>query len=112
MNIYVGNLARTVTEDQLRTLFASKGQVTSVKIIIDRDTGQKRGFGFVDMPNLSEAQQAISELNDYQLDGQALKVNEARPAENRPRTGGGDRFGGDRGGYRGGNSWGSRPKKF
>lgn len=115
MNIYVGNLARTVTEDQLRDLFAQKGSVTSVKIIIDKFTGEKRGFGFVDMPNQSEAQQAIAELNGYELDRQGLKVNEAREREARgPRSGGSDRFGGNRsgGGNRNG-SWGSpRPKRF
>jgi RNA recognition motif-containing protein len=113
MNIYVGNLARTVTKEQLEALFATKGEVTSVKIITDKFTGEKRGFGFVDMPNPSEAQQAIAELNGYQLDNQSLRVNEARAPEARgPRHGGGDRFGGDRGGNRG-NGWGSpRPKRF
>lgn len=117
MNIYVGNLARSVTEDQLRTLFASKGEVTSVKIIIDKFTGEKRGFGFVDMPNPAEAQQAIAELNGYALENQTLRVNEARAPEARGPRPGGDRFGGDRGGSRGGNGggsgWGSpRPKRF
>ncbi len=116
MNIYVGNLARTVTEDQLRQLFAEKGEVTSVKIIIDKFTGEKRGFGFVDMPNPAEAQQAIAELNGYELDRQTLRVNEARAPEARGPRPGGDRFGGDRGGSRGGNGgggWGSpRPKRF
>jgi RNA recognition motif-containing protein len=115
MNIYVGNLARTVTDDQLRQLFAGKGEVTSVKIIIDKFTGEKRGFGFVDMPNAAEAQQAIAELNGYELNGQTLRVNEARAPEARGPRPGGDRFGGDRGGSRGGQGggWGSpRPKRF
>jgi RNA recognition motif-containing protein len=115
MNIYVGNLARTVTEDQLRDLFAQKGEVTSVKIIVDKFTGEKRGFGFVDMPNPAEAQLAITELNGYELDRSSIRVNEARPAEARGPRPGGDRFGGDRGGSRGGSSqgggWGSRPPK-
>ncbi len=117
MNIYVGNLARTVTEDQLRDLFAQKGTVTSVKIIVDKFTGEKRGFGFVDMPNQSEAQQAIAELDGYELERQSLKVNEAREREARGPRSGSDRFGGGRGGgsSSGGNnrSWGSpRPKRF
>lgn len=123
MNIYVGNLARTVTEDDLRKVFAEKGAVDKVKIVIDRDTNQPRGFGFVDMPNAEEAQRAIAELDKkYELHGSVLKVNEARPPENRaPRYGnggggfGGNRssggFGGSRGGDRGGNGgWGSRPR--
>lgn len=113
MNIYVGNLARTVTEDQLRNLFAEKGVVTTVKIIVDKFTGEKRGFGFVDMPDQAEAQRAIEELNGYELDRQSLRVNEARAPEARGPRPGGDRFGGDRGGSRGGNGggWGSRPPK-
>lgn len=110
MNIYVGNVARSVTEDMLRQLFAGKGEVSSVKIIKDKFTGDTRGFAFVDMPITAEAQQAIAELNGYELERQALRVNEARAPEARgPRTGG-DRFGGgDRGGSRGGNGggWGS-----
>ena len=109
---------QTVTEDQLRQLFAQKGEVTSVKIIVDKFTGEKRGFGFVDMPNQAEAQQAIAELNNYELERQTLRVNEARAPEARGPRPGGDRFGsggnggGDRG--RGGSSggWGSRPKRF
>lgn len=123
MNIYVGNVARSVTEEMLRQLFAVKGEVTSVKIIKDRDTGDSRGFAFVDMPITAEAQQAITDLNGYELERQSLRVNEARAPEARgPRQGGYNRFGGgsggssggggDRGGSRGGGSgWGSsRPR--
>ena len=120
MNIYVGNVARSVTEEMLRQLFAGKGEVTSVKIIKDRDTGDSRGFAFVDMPITAEAQQAIADLNGYELERQSLRVNEARAPEARgPRQGGYNRFGGgnggsssgggDRGGSRGG--WGSRPPR-
>lgn len=112
MNIYVGNVARSVTEEMLRQLFAGKGEVSSVKIIKDKFTGDPRGFAFVDMPITAEAQQAIAELNGYELERQALRVNEARAPEARgPRTGG-DRFGGDRGGNRNGGGWGSpRPPR-
>ncbi len=114
MNIYVGNVARTVTEDMLRQLFAGKGEVSSVKIIKDKFTGDTRGFAFVDMPITAEAQQAIAELNGYELEKQALRVNEARAPEARgPRSD--NRFGGDRGGNRGNGGsggWGSsRPPR-
>jgi RNA recognition motif-containing protein len=92
MNIYVGNLLREATEDDLRQAFEAFGQVTSVKIITDRYTGDSRGFGFVEMPNAQEAKSAISGLDGKDLKGRTLKVNEARPREDR---GGG--FGGKRG---------------
>ena len=107
MNIYVGNVARTVTEDMLRQLFAGKGEVSSVKIIKDKFTGDTRGFAFVDMPITAEAQQAIAELNGYELERQALRVNEARAPEARGPRNDNNRFGGDRGGSRGGSSSGS-----
>ena len=81
MNIYVGNLARSVTEDVLRKLFESKGEVLSVKLIKDRITGSFRGFGFVEMPNIDEAQQAIAEFNNFEFERQVLRVNEARQPE-------------------------------
>ncbi len=116
MNIYVGNLSRTVTEETLREVFAKVGTVTSVKIIVDKFTGEKRGFGFVDMPDKAQADTAIAQLNNSQLDGQTIRVNEARPPEERGSRPGGNRFGGDRGGSnRGGSTggWGSpRPKRF
>lgn len=124
MDIYVGNLSRNTTEDSLRDLFKAHGTVSSVKIMVDKFTGEARGFGFVAMPNDDEANAAIAALNGYELDGRSLRINQARPPEAReggasaPRTGGfkprgggsSDRFGGgndrggDRGGFRGGNS--------
>ena len=77
--IYVGNLPFSSTEDQIRELFAPHGTVTSVKLITDRDSGQPRGFAFVEMEN--GANEAINAVNNHQLDGRALKVNEARPRE-------------------------------
>ena len=84
MNIYVGNLAYSVTEDDLRSAFGEFGTVTSVKIITDRDTGQSKGFGFVEMAD-SEADAAIKALNDTALGGRNMKVNQARPRQARPQ---------------------------
>lgn len=84
MNIYVGNLAYRTTEDELRQAFGQFGEVSSVKIITDRDTGQSKGFGFVEMPNQSEAEAAINNLNETDLGGRNLRVNEARPRTDRP----------------------------
>jgi RNA recognition motif-containing protein len=92
MNIYVGNFSQGITEGDLREAFEAFGQVTSVKIITDKYTGDSRGFGFVEMPNSREAQSAISGLDGKDLKGRALKVNEARPR--RDDRGGG--FGGRR----------------
>jgi len=89
MNIYVGNLNWQTTEAELQELFEGHGQVSSVAIIKDKYTGQSRGFGFVEMPNDSEARAAIDALNETDFGGRSLKVNEARPKE--PRGGGGDR---------------------
>jgi cold-inducible RNA-binding protein len=86
VKIYVGNLSFSTTEDSLRTKFEEFGQVEEVAIITDRDTGRSRGFGFVTMPSSDEATAAIEALNSVELDGRALKVNEARP---RRETGGG-----------------------
>jgi RNA recognition motif-containing protein len=85
MNIYVGNLSWSSTEDALRALFEAHGEVESVKIITDRYTGRSRGFGFVEMPNEEEGRTAVSALDGKELDGRALKVNEARPRTDRPR---------------------------
>jgi len=90
MNIYVGNLLREATEDDLRQAFEAFGQVTSVKIITDKFTGDSRGFGFVEMSNNQEAKSAISGLDGKDLKGRTLKVNEARPREDR-RGGFGDK---------------------
>lgn len=83
MNIYVGNLPHATSEDALRKLFEQFGKVEKAKIITDRDTGQSRGFGFVDMPSSDEAQAAIAKLNGSDLEGRKLNVNEAR--ESQPR---------------------------
>lgn len=91
MNIYVGNLPREATEEDLRQAFEAFGQVTSVKIITDKFTGDPRGFGFVEMPSSSEAQSAISGLDGKDLKGSALKVNEARPRRDDRRGGFGGR---------------------
>ena len=83
MNIYVGNLSYGMSEGELRDAFAAFGEVSSVKILMDRETGRSRGFGFVEMPNQSEGEAAVSNLNGKELDGRALRVNEARPRERR-----------------------------
>ena len=83
MNIYVGNLSYGMTEDELRDAFAAYGDVSSVKILMDRETGRSRGFAFVEMPNKSEGEAAIAQLNGKDLGGRALRVNEARPRERR-----------------------------
>lgn len=91
MNIYVGNVFLGVSEDELRQAFESFGQVTSVKIITDRYTGNSRGFGFVEMPDHQEAKSALSGLNGKDLKGRSLKVNEARPRNDR-QSGYGDNY--------------------
>ena len=83
MNIYVGNLSYSLSEQELRDAFAAHGEVSSVKILSDRETGRSRGFGFVEMPNQSEGETAIEQLNGKDLGGRALRVNEARPRERR-----------------------------
>lgn len=131
MNIYIGNLARSVNDQELRELFEGKGRVKSVKVMTDNFTGEPRGFAFVEMENAEEGQQAIDALNGHMLGGRALVVNEARPRQERPRDGsrrpsgnyGNRSFGGsssngggygDRGGQgrrQGGNdSWGRKPR--
>jgi RNA recognition motif-containing protein len=81
MNIYVGNLSYSLSEEELRDAFAAHGEVSSVKILSDRETGRSRGFGFVEMPNQSEGEAAVEQLNGKDLGGRALRVNEARPRE-------------------------------
>ncbi|MBI1881604.1 MAG: RNA-binding protein [Chloroflexi bacterium] len=83
VKLYVGNLSYTTTEDDLRTLFAQAGQVTSVALIKDRDTGNSKGFAFVEMNTQAEAQKAVSLLNGYNLEDRELKVNLAKPREAR-----------------------------
>ncbi len=100
-NIFVGNLSFGATEDSVRALFEPYGAIERVNIITDRDTGQSRGFGFVEMSGNAEAARAIQELDGKEFDGRALKVNEARPKENRGFGGGG----GGGGQRRGNNRW-------
>jgi cold-inducible RNA-binding protein len=107
-NIYVGNLDFNITEDELRQAFAAYGRVDNVTILKDRDTGQPRGFGFVEMANDEEAEKAINGLNGTQLGSRMLNVNEARPKVN--KAGGG--FGGGRGGNRGGRGGGGGYRRY
>ena len=85
MNIYVGNLAYSVTDDDLREAFGAFGDVSRASVIMDRDTGRSKGFGFVEMPDDAQAEAAIKELNEKPLSGRPVRVNEARPREDRPR---------------------------
>ncbi|MBS0636544.1 MAG: RNA-binding protein [Verrucomicrobia bacterium] len=100
--LYVGNLPHSTTENELRELFANYGEVVSAQVIIDRDTGRSKGFGFVELNTDDEAQAAINALNGQEFGGRPLTVNEARPREERPRTGGGNFRGGFREDRRGG----------
>ena len=84
MNIYIGNLPYNVSEDELREAFAEFGQVDRANIINDKFTGRSKGFGFVEMPNASEAEKAIETMNETDFKGRTIKVNEARPREERP----------------------------
>jgi cold-inducible RNA-binding protein len=92
-NIFVGNLSFGATEDTIRSMFEAYGAVDRVSIVTDRDTGQARGFGFVEMSNNAEGDKAIAELNGRELDGRAMNINEARPKAERSGGGG---FGGQR----------------
>jgi RNA recognition motif-containing protein len=116
MNIFVGNLSKDVTDDDLQNMFSEFGNVRSVKIIKDLFSGESKGFGFIEMPGISEAQKAINELNTKELKGKKIVVNEARPRNDRrggsggrggSRGGGGGRSsgGGNRGGSGGRRSW-------
>ncbi|HUN88554.1 MAG TPA: RNA-binding protein [Terriglobales bacterium] len=105
-NIYVGNMSFQTDEESLRSAFANYGAVDNVNIVRDRDSGQPRGFAFVEMPNDSEAEAAMTQLNGSTLDGRQLTVNEARPKADRGFGGGG----GGRGGFGGGGGrGGGRP---
>ncbi len=88
-NIYVGNLSFNATEDDIRQAFAEYGEVSSVSIITDRETGRPRGFAFVEMPDGEQAKEAIEKVNLSEIDGRSVTVNEARPKRERPRRGGG-----------------------
>jgi len=104
MKLYVGNIPRQATEEELREAFTAFGQVASVAVIKDKFTGESRGFAFVEMPSDTEAQAAITGLHGKDWKGRTLTVNEARPKE--PRIGGGDR-----GGFRGGGRDGGRDRR-
>ena len=104
--LYVGNLAYSVTDGSLEQMFAGHGSVQSAQVIMDRDTGRSKGFGFVEMGNDQEAQAAITALNGQQVDGRSLTVNEAKPREDRGGGGGGGRGGYGGGGGRGGSGGG------
>jgi RNA recognition motif-containing protein len=121
--LYVGNLPYSVTDDRLREIFSTVGNVESAKVIIDRDSGRSKGFGFVEMMSDEEAQAAIAQINGMQEDGRAMNVSEARPQAPREGGGGGGGFrsgggggrgggggfgGGGRGGPRGGGGGGDR----
>ena len=102
MKLYVGNLSFNTSEDQLRAAFEAHGAVASATLVMDRETGRPRGFGFVTMSTVEEAQNAIAALNGRQMDGRELTVNVAKPREERPAGGGGRReYGGGGGGGRG-----------
>lgn len=96
VNIFVGNLSYQTTQDELQAAFAQYGAVERVNIVTDRDTGQPRGFAFVEMSERKDAETAISQLNGMELNGRALNVNEARP---KPASGGGYGAGGGAGGF-------------
>ena len=100
-NLYVGNLPHSTTEDQLRSLFQTHGSIEKVSMVTDRETGRSRGFAFVEMTDVGDAEKAIAALNGTELGGRTLTINEAKPKTDRPRGGGGGgrRFGG--GGGRG-----------
>ncbi len=114
MNLFVAKLSSSTTDDDLQELFSAHGEVSSAKVIIDRETGNSKGFGFVEMPNDDEANAALSALNESELDGKEIVVKEANPRQERPRRdnrggGGYGRSGGghqrrddNRGGYGGG----------
>ena len=106
--LYVGNLAYSVRDESLQQAFAEYGSVTSAKVMMDRDTGRSKGFGFVEMASTAEAQAAINGLHGQSVDGRALVVNEARPREERSGGGGGGGYGGGGGGGGYGGGGGNR----
>lgn len=109
--LYVGNLAYSVRDESLQAAFSQFGSVTSAKVMMDRETGRSKGFGFVEMSSSAEAQAAMNAMNGQPLEGRAVVVNEARPREERPGGfggGGGYGGGGNRGGGYGGGGGGGR----
>ena len=101
MNIYVGNLVFDVSEDDLRGAFEGFGEITEVRLIMDKFSGKSKGFGFIEMPSKEEALKAIEEMNGKEFKGRDLKVNEAKPKNDRGGRGGGRRGGGGYGNSRG-----------
>jgi len=101
MDIYVGNLAYSTNDEALKSAFGAYGEVTSARVVSDRMTGRSKGFGFVEMPDRTQAQAAIDALNGKELDGRTLRVNESQPKP-REERGGGFRGGAGGGGFRGG----------
>ncbi|MEN8178520.1 MAG: RNA-binding protein [Pseudomonadota bacterium] len=85
MNIYVGNLSWSINDDELRNLFSEFGEISTANVIMDKFSGRSKGFGFVEMPNDSDAESAIDALNEKEVDGRNLRVNQAKPREDRPR---------------------------
>ena len=108
MNIFVANIERKVSDEKLQELFQQYGEIASLKLIRDRDTGVSKGYAFVEMSNDDEAQKAIDALNEFDLEGRALAVNEARPKTEYKKSGGGGGGykGGGGGGYKGGSGGG------
>jgi len=102
MDIYVGNLAYSTNDESLKSAFGAYGEVTSARVVSDRMTGRSKGFGFVEMPDRTQAQAAIDALNGKELDGRTLRVNESQPKPREERGGGGFRGGAGGGGFRGG----------
>lgn len=103
MNIFIGNLSWAINDADLRDLFEEYGEVKSAKVIMDRETGKSRGFGFVELADEEQAKRALAELNGATYDNKVISVTEARPREERPRSNFG---GGNRGGFNGGNRGG------
>lgn len=100
MNIYVSNLSYAINDADLKELFAEYGEISSAKVIMDRETGRSRGFGFVEMPSDEAGQKAVTELDQAEYDGKIIRVSVAKPKTDAPRKGGFNRSGGgNRGGY-------------
>lgn len=113
MNIYVGNLSYSTQDDDLRQLYEQFGEVSAARVVMDRETGRSRGFGFVEMPDQAAGAEAISKTNGMDFMGRALKVNESQPRQGGDgghRGGGGGGYRGGGGGYRGGGGGGDRQR--
>jgi len=91
MNIYIGNLPYSISEDELRELFAAHGEVSSANIIMDRDSGRSKGFGFIEMPDKAQGEAAVNAINQTDVQGRSVRVNEARPRNDNRGGGGGGR---------------------